>query len=89
VYRRVVAIRIALKMSEDEKYVYIKLYMKLGKHGEKAFQMLKTAFGNFGKWLSKDSAWVSTNFSDSNIQKMHNDLSGAIWSPSREGMQRI
>jgi hypothetical protein len=49
VYRRVVAIRIALKMSEKEQHVCISLYIKLGKHGEKAFEMLKTTFGNFGK----------------------------------------
>jgi hypothetical protein len=49
VYRRVVAIRIALKMSEKEQHVCVTLYIKLGKHGEKAFEMLKTAFGNFGK----------------------------------------
>lgn len=87
-YRRVVAIRIDPKVSEKKQYVCIKLYIKLGKHGEKAFEMLKTAFGkwSYTLWLSKDSAWVSTNFSGSNIQKMHNELSGAVWSPSREGM---
>jgi len=50
VYRRVVAIRIALKMSAKEQHVCISLYIKLGKHDEKAFEMLKIAFGNFGKW---------------------------------------
>jgi len=36
-------------MSEEEQHVFITLYIKQGKHGEKAFEMLKTAFGTFGK----------------------------------------